>query len=59
MLKILMVRIGGFAGAICRYLIYEATLVLYKGAWLPLGTMTVNVSGCFIIGLLGRRGEAV
>ena len=57
MLKILMVGIGGFAGAICRYLIYEATLILYKGAWLPLGTLTVNILGCFIIGLLGGVSE--
>ena len=57
MLKILMVGIGGFAGAICRYLVYEATLILYKGAWLPLGTLTVNILGCFIIGLLGGMSE--
>jgi CrcB protein len=57
MLKILMVGIGGFTGAICRYLVYEATLIFYKGSWLPLGTLTVNVSGCFIIGLLGGLSE--
>jgi CrcB protein len=57
MLKILMVGIGGFAGAICRYLVYETTLILYKGAWFPLGTLTVNISGCFIIGLLGGMSE--
>lgn len=57
MLKILMVGMGGFAGAICRYLVYEATLIVYKGSWLPLGTLTVNISGCFIIGLLGGLSE--
>ncbi|MCP3940018.1 MAG: fluoride efflux transporter CrcB [Desulfobacteraceae bacterium] len=57
MLKILMVGIGGFAGSICRYLIYEATLFLYKGAWFPLGTLTVNISGCFFIGFLGGLSE--
>jgi len=57
MVKILMVGIGGFAGAICRYLIYEATLVLYKGTLLPLGTLTVNISGCFFIGFLGGLSE--
>jgi fluoride exporter len=56
-MKILMVGIGGFAGAICRYLVYEAALLFYKGSWLPLGTLTVNVSGCFIIGLLGGLSE--
>lgn len=58
MVKILMVGVGGFAGAICRYLIYEATLVAYKGAWLPLGTFIVNVTGCLIIGFLGGLSEA-
>jgi fluoride exporter len=57
MLKILMVGIGGFTGAVCRYLVYEATLILYKGAWFPLGTLTVNISGCFIIGFLGGMSE--
>lgn len=52
-----MVGMGGFAGAICRYLVYEATLIFYKGSWLPLGTVTVNISGCFIIGLLGGISE--
>ena len=56
MLKILMVGMGGFAGAVCRYLVYEATL-LCKSAWLPLGTMTVNISGCLIIGFLGGLSE--
>jgi len=55
--KILLVGIGGFAGAICRYLIYEATLFFYKGAWLPLGTLTVNISGCLFIGFLGGVSE--
>jgi len=57
MLKILMVGIGGSVGAICRYLIYEATLILYKEAWLPLGTLTVNITGCFVIGLMGGLSE--
>lgn len=58
MVKILMVGMGGFAGAICRYLIYEATLVVYNGVWLPLGTLIVNISGCFVIGFLGGLSEA-
>jgi CrcB protein len=57
MLKILMVGIGGFAGSICRYLIYEAILISHKGAWFPLGTLTVNISGCFFIGFLGGLSE--
>ncbi|MEH0019718.1 MAG: fluoride efflux transporter CrcB [Desulfobacter sp.] len=57
MIKIAMVGLGGGLGAICRYLIYEASLVMIKNAWLPLGTFIVNVTGCFAIGFLGGVAE--
>jgi len=51
MLNYLVIGIGGFAGAISRYIV---------GLWVgerwgrsfPLGTLAVNISGCFLIGLL-------
>ena len=58
MFKIAMAGLGGGLGAICRYLVYETYLTLAKDAWLPLGTITVNVLGCLIIGLLGGIAEA-
>lgn len=57
MVKILMAGLGGFAGSICRYLVYQAVLVSFKEPWLPLGTLTVNVAGCLIIGFLGGLAE--
>lgn len=57
MIKIAMVGLGGGLGAICRYLVYEASLVMVKNAWLPLGTFIVNVTGCFAIGFLGGVAE--
>ncbi len=57
MIKIAMVGLGGAMGAICRYLIYEGYLAVVKNAWLPLGTITVNLLGCFAIGLLGGIAE--
>ncbi len=57
MIKIAMVGLGGGLGAICRYLIYEASLIMVENAWLPLGTLIVNISGCFVIGLLGGISE--
>ena len=57
MLKLAMVGLGGAMGAISRYLVYEGALIWAKNAWLPLGTITVNISGCFIIGLLGGLAE--
>ncbi len=57
MIKILMVGLGGGMGAICRYMIYEASLIMVKNAWLPLGTFIVNISGCLAIGFLGGIAE--
>ena len=57
MIKFAMVGLGGALGAICRYITYEICLILIKNAWLPIGTMTVNIGGCFIIGLLGGLAE--
>lgn len=46
-----IIGLGGFIGAIARY-----TVSLWIGQkWgrsFPLGTFTVNISGCFLIGLL-------
>jgi len=53
LIQILLVGIGGFAGSVFRY-----TLSLWmsdrvaSSSSFPLGTFTVNVIGCFIIGLL-------
>lgn len=51
MQNILIIGIGGFLGAVARY-----GLSLWIGQrWgrsFPLGTIAVNVSGCFLIGLL-------
>ncbi len=58
MVKLLMVGMGGFAGSICRYLVYEASALVLSNAWLPYGTLTVNILGCFIIGFLGGLSEA-
>ena len=48
--KILIVGAGGFLGAVTRYLLCGAVQRLHGGT-LPLGTLTVNVLGCFIIGV--------
>jgi len=57
MVKIALIGLGGAMGAISRYLVYEAAIAWTKNAWLPLGTIFVNISGCFIIGLLGGLAE--
>ncbi|MEQ8473674.1 MAG: fluoride efflux transporter CrcB [Marinoscillum sp.] len=47
---ILFVGFGGFIGSISRYLIGE--FVIKNGSHLPLGTLTVNLAGSFLIGIL-------
>jgi CrcB protein len=51
MIKILVIGLGGFVGAIARYglsgLVQKTTTTIF-----PYGTLAVNVLGCFIIGIL-------
>jgi len=51
MQQALMVGIGGFLGAISRYLISGQAHKLYSGAF-PIGTFLVNALGCLLIGCL-------
>lgn len=51
----LLVGLGGFAGSVGRYLVslayQQSSLVL------PAGTLTVNIAGCFLIGLLAQASD--
>lgn len=51
MAKYLVIGIGGFAGAIARYIV-SAWIGQRWGRSFPLGTFAINVSGSFLIGLL-------
>lgn len=46
------VGIGGFAGAVLRYLVSGWTQQLWHVAGFPLGTLTVNLLGCLVLGSL-------
>jgi CrcB protein len=48
---LLLVFVGGGAGATCRYGVGRYVGSRYGGAF-PLGTFLINVSGCFALGLL-------
>ena len=48
---ILAVGLGGFAGSVLRYLVSRLTAGI-NIASLPLGTLAVNILGCFALGLL-------
>lgn len=49
--SILLVALGGGVGSVCRYLLSGAVNKLGFGSF-PMGTMAVNILGCFVIGLL-------
>ncbi len=57
--SILAVGLGSFAGGAARYLVMRWVQIKVTGGF-PLGTMVVNVAGCFVLGLmagvLGRLG---
>jgi CrcB protein len=60
MTRYLMVMLGAALGGLARYVIGSAVMQRFGGRF-PLGTLVVNVSGCFLIGillpLLTERGE--
>lgn len=50
-MPLILIGIGGFAGAIARYLVDGAVSERVTGAF-PWGTLAVNLSGSFLLGLL-------
>ena len=61
MMKILLVMIGGSLGALSRYGVGLLAVKLFGGRF-PWGTLIVNLTGCFLIGLafaLAERGIGI
>jgi CrcB protein len=50
----LLIAVGGAAGSLLRYVVGGAVQRTSAGGF-PIGTMFVNVSGCFLIGILLRQ----
>ena len=50
-MRYLLVLIGGGVGALARYVAASAIMTRFGGKF-PLGTLTINVTGSFLIGLL-------
>lgn len=57
MTNFLLVGVGGGVGAMARYWLSTVLQSLFPTAW-PVGTLGVNVLGCFIIGGLAYLAEA-
>ncbi len=56
--SLLLAGAGGFIGTACRYLLGGWVHAAVPFATFPYGTLAVNVSGCFLIGLFGGLVEA-
>ncbi|MCB0346257.1 MAG: fluoride efflux transporter CrcB [Bdellovibrionales bacterium] len=56
-IQALVVGLGGFVGAILRFLISGLVTTLMPAARIPWGTFSVNMLGCFAIGLLSASVE--
>ncbi len=50
-MNILLIGLGGFLGAVSRYLVNEA-VIKYIPTNFPTGILIVNILGCLIIGLV-------
>ena len=50
MLNILAVGAGGFAGAVCRYLI--GLIPVSENLIFPVKTLAINIIGCIVIGMI-------
>jgi len=51
-MKYLLILFGGGVGSLSRYLLTTAIVTRYGMKFPIVGTMTINVTGCFLIGLL-------
>jgi len=55
--KIVLIGLGGFLGAVLRYLVSGTVQTWAKGSAFPFGTLAVNLAGCLLIGLLSQLVE--
>lgn len=57
MKQVLIVGLGGFIGTVARYLLGGFILHKVPNLKFPLGTFTINILGCFLIGILAGLVE--
>ncbi|MDD5560945.1 MAG: fluoride efflux transporter CrcB [Candidatus Omnitrophica bacterium] len=56
MIKLVNLIIGGAAGTVARYFLSGAVYRV-MGSGFPYGTLVVNISGCFILGILASLSD--
>lgn len=57
MRNLLLVGVGGFLGSVARHAVTGWATQLTQASRFPVGTAVVNISGCFLIGLLAGIAE--
>ena len=57
MTTVLLVGAGGFVGSVMRYMVGIWVQSVAGNSWIPYGTLTVNVVGCFLIGFIVGLAE--
>ncbi len=57
MRNLLIVGMGGFFGAVMRYLVSGGVQKWTQSVDFPYGTLSVNLIGCLVIGMLTRLDE--
>jgi CrcB protein len=58
MYNLFILGLGGFLGAISRYLLSGYVQNLFKQDGFPYGTLVVNILGCFVLGILTHAAGA-
>ena len=56
-MSIIFVALGGALGSVLRYLLGTWVQSVSESIDFPYGTLTVNLIGCFVIGLLSQLAE--
>lgn len=56
--NLLLVGLGGAFGSVARYLVSGWVQSAARNATFPFGTLTVNLVGCLIIGILAQLAES-
>lgn len=52
MMNLFYIGFGGFVGAVARYLVATTVQGHWHGGSFPMGTLSVNVMGCFLFGMI-------
>lgn len=55
---IVLVGVGGFIGAVLRYLMSGLVQNLTQSVTFPYGTLAVNITGCFLMGIFSHLIES-